>query len=279
MAKRFIDTEIFEDPWFMDLTPKAKLFFIYLITNCSQAGIIDLNIRLAEFLTGIDGLGKSLPTVWQEFKEKKPIKLEKNYYFLPNFIRYQYPNGLSANVNAQRSIITILNRFNIDIPTLTQQLGDCSLSPQDIRKDIRKDIYKDTEEIKSVREKEFNSDSDIDPKEISEIASYFGFSEIKNPDKFTRIYSFLKILQSQNQISLFRDQFPAYRKFKEKSQQTIHSFSGFIGTIENKYMDGGWNSQNWVYQLAHFTGSKNNIESYNDDISAKLKLKLKSHVG
>ena len=276
MAKRFIDTKIFEDSWYMNLSTNSKLFFIYLITNCNQAGIIDLNNSLAEFLTGIKGLANSLSTVWEEFGEKKPIFLQNNYYFLPGFIKYQYPNGLSTNVKAQKSVIDILTHFNINIQTLTKELGNCSLTVQD------KDKDKDIKEIKSVREEEFisgKSDPDFYPEEISEIASYFGFSEIKNPDKFTRIYSFLKILQSQNQISLFRDQFPAYRKFKEKSQQTIHSFSGFIGTIENKYMDGGWNSQNWVYQLAHFTGSKNNIESYNDDISAKLKLKLKSHVG
>jgi len=53
MAKRFIDTALFDDSWFMDLSVENKLFFVYLITNCDHAGIIDLNLKLAEFKTGI----------------------------------------------------------------------------------------------------------------------------------------------------------------------------------------------------------------------------------
>ena len=44
MAKRFIDTEIFNDDWFMELSKDAKLFYIFYITNCDHAGILKLNL-------------------------------------------------------------------------------------------------------------------------------------------------------------------------------------------------------------------------------------------
>ena len=59
MAKRFIDTGMFDDSWFMHLSSDSKLTFIYLITNCDHAGIIDLNVSLMEFKTKIKGLEKS----------------------------------------------------------------------------------------------------------------------------------------------------------------------------------------------------------------------------
>jgi len=94
MAKRFIDTALFDDSWFMDLSVENKLFFVYLITNCDHAGIIDLNLKLAEFKTGIKGLLNSFQTVSKEFGNRL-IFLRDNYYFVPKFIKYQYPNGLN----------------------------------------------------------------------------------------------------------------------------------------------------------------------------------------
>jgi hypothetical protein len=49
MAKRFYDTGIFQDSWFSDLSKDGKLLFFYLISRCNHAGIIDLNLKLAEF--------------------------------------------------------------------------------------------------------------------------------------------------------------------------------------------------------------------------------------
>lgn len=52
MAKRFINTEIFSDTWFMDLPQKYKLFWMILITKCSHAGLWQVNFREASFYIG-----------------------------------------------------------------------------------------------------------------------------------------------------------------------------------------------------------------------------------
>ena len=140
MAKRFIDSEIFNDPWFMELKPTTKLLWIYLITNCDHAGIIDLNLRLAEFQTGITGLNKSWGTVNQELGNRL-IPLDEQYYFIPKFIDFQYPKGLSESVNAQRSVIERLRKHKIldeENRTVLEGLTNPLATDQDKDKDIDK---------------------------------------------------------------------------------------------------------------------------------------------
>ena len=88
MSKRFIDTEIFEDEWFMQLSVEAKLLYVYLFTKCDHAGLIKLNIRLCEFATGIRTVENNLIEL-----DRRVIRIEgeENLYFLPKFFKRQYP--------------------------------------------------------------------------------------------------------------------------------------------------------------------------------------------
>lgn len=238
MAKRFIDTNIFKDSWFMNLPADSKLFYIYLITNCDNAGIIDLNIRLAEFQTGIKELANSLERVWKEFGEKRVVHISENYYFLPKFVSYQYPNGLSENAKAQKSVIERLDFFNInykEIQTVSKQLGNSYETVQD------KDIYKDKDKdiLKGGVGENFLDD-------LQGVMEYFGFTEMRNPDKLKQVYTFFRILETDHKIDFFREQFEGYKKYKAQSGEIKHSFAGFLGSIEERYLDGGWNARNWA---------------------------------
>lgn len=155
MAKRFIDTELFNDSWFMELPPESKLFYIYLFTNCDNAGIIDLNVRLAEFQTGIKELGNSLVTVFKQFGEKRIKHLGESYYFMPKFISYQYPKGLNINVKPQKSVIEKLSMFGLTdqiFQTVSKELERSYVTPQE------KDIYKDKDKDKDISIRSENSE-------------------------------------------------------------------------------------------------------------------------
>jgi len=119
MAKRFIDTELFEDEWFMDLSKEAKLLWIYCLTKCNHAGILALNKKLCEFQTGIE----DLETVKQELGNRL-ITLKEPYIFIPKFLYYQYPKFPNSNVKAQQSALKILEEFDlIDKGSLTLKQG------------------------------------------------------------------------------------------------------------------------------------------------------------
>lgn len=85
------------------------------------------------------------------------------------------------------------------------------------------------------------------------ILEYFGFTEMRNPDKLLQVSTFLNILNTDGKIEMFTDQFEAYKIYKEKSKTVIHSFPNFLGHIENRYMDGGWNQENWTDKLKSIT--------------------------
>lgn len=141
MAKRFISTELFNDSWFMELEMECKLFYIYLITNCDHAGVIDLNPRLAELQLGIKDFHKTYDTLIKEL-DCRLVKLVNNYYFIPKFIKFQYPKGLSVNVKAQESVIRRLfefNLFNNKNESLSKELRNSLVTVQDKDKDIYKD--------------------------------------------------------------------------------------------------------------------------------------------
>ena len=63
MAKRFIDTKIWDKAWFRKLSTKNKLVWIYLLGKCDHAGIWDADWELAEFIIGETITYDELPDV------------------------------------------------------------------------------------------------------------------------------------------------------------------------------------------------------------------------
>ena len=120
MSKRFIDTELFDDPWFMDLSKDAKLLWIYLITKCNHAGLIDVNEKLCKFQTGL----KNIQTVYKELGNRL-VTVKEQLIFIPKYIEFQYPNFPNSKVKQQESAIKLLlkyNLFNEESLTLTKGL-------------------------------------------------------------------------------------------------------------------------------------------------------------
>ena len=52
MKKIFTDADIWDKEWFLDLPVKLKILWKYLTDNCDQAGVWEVNYRLASFSIG-----------------------------------------------------------------------------------------------------------------------------------------------------------------------------------------------------------------------------------
>jgi len=153
MAKRFIDTGLFDDTWFMELSKDAKIFWIYCFTKCDHAGIIELNERLFKFQTGLN----SLQTVIEQLGNRL-VRVNERYFFIPKFIDFQYPNFPNSNVKAQKSAIERLQKFNIDINniyTVIKPLDKCYEYEYGNGYDNENEIYKKFKHLK-LTNKEFN---------------------------------------------------------------------------------------------------------------------------
>ncbi len=108
MALRYIDSNLFNDDWFMDLSKDAKILWLYFITQANHAGILKMNLRLCQYQTGItdiDGIIKELGG--------RIITIEEQIFFIPKFLSYQYPGFPNSKVRAQDSAIKILKNYSL----------------------------------------------------------------------------------------------------------------------------------------------------------------------
>lgn len=110
MAKRFMATDIFDDPWFIELSPEYKLFWIYLLLRCNHAGIWQVNFKLANFhLFGLD-TKVSEKEALELFKGRIEV-LKQGYWRIVKFVEFQY--GELGNSNVHQSVKKELQRFGI----------------------------------------------------------------------------------------------------------------------------------------------------------------------
>lgn len=156
MAKRFTDTAKWKDTWFQDLPAKYKLFWIYILDECDQAGVYKPNLRLASFQIG---------EPFEEIEVKRILGnrievLENGYWFVRKFISFQY-GELSENSKPHISVLRLINEYGIK----------GYAKSIDALKDKYKEKEKDQEEDK---EKENSENSEIKSWNIKPLASDVG---------------------------------------------------------------------------------------------------------
>tara|TARA_R100000655_G_scaffold52345_5_gene90133 strand:- start:2755 stop:3543 length:789 start_codon:yes stop_codon:yes gene_type:complete len=133
MAKRFIDTKIWDKAWFRKLSTKNKLVWIYLLGKCDHAGIWDADWELAEFIIGETVTYEELPDT---IKEKMEYIQGEEQYFIPSFIDFQY-GELKENSKPHMSVIKRLNDKN-----LLKGMKRVTITPKDKDKDKVKEKVK-----------------------------------------------------------------------------------------------------------------------------------------
>ena len=149
MAKRFVDTKIWDKAWFRRLTPKNKLIWIYLLTKCDHAGIWDSDWEAAEFFIGEKVAYDELP---EEITNKMKYIKGEDQYFIPSFIHFQY-GELRENSKPHLSVIKRLTdkglhsvpstlkykdkvEDKVKVKTKEEREVDFSLKAHEISKDV-----------------------------------------------------------------------------------------------------------------------------------------------
>lgn len=108
MSKRFIDTGLFDDDWFMDLSKDCKLLWLYFITKCDHAGMIKVNEKLCKVQTDIKDLPKTIKDLGNRI-----VTVSEHLYFIPKFIEFQYPGFPNSKVRQQFSALEILTKYGL----------------------------------------------------------------------------------------------------------------------------------------------------------------------
>jgi len=108
MAKRYIDSNLFESSFVRSLKGPSKLLWIYLFCKCDYAGIWRVDYELASLLSGFKIDAKEL----EKFGRKLIFFDEGRKIFIPDFIFYQYV-ALSENNQVHRSVIKELDKYHL----------------------------------------------------------------------------------------------------------------------------------------------------------------------
>ena len=99
-----LDTEIWSQRWFCDLSTDAKMLYFYFWGNCNHAGILDLWEKRFKDDTGLS-LAKCISEMEGLIIEYKP-----GSFLMPKFVNDQYPDFPNSKVRAQDSAIKILEK-------------------------------------------------------------------------------------------------------------------------------------------------------------------------
>jgi uncharacterized phage protein (TIGR02220 family) len=111
MAKRFVESRIFDDVWFQELSAEWKLLWWYLLCKCDEAGMWKVNYKLAEFQ-----IGKKIN--WDKTnqminKNKERIKFYPEFWVLADFVIFQYGEKAYTSENPfHKKIRQMLDRVS-----------------------------------------------------------------------------------------------------------------------------------------------------------------------
>lgn len=93
MPKRYTDTDKWKKQWFRKLSPKMKLFWDYITTNCDYCGIWDVDYEVAGFMVGQKYTQEEVVIAF----EHKIVFIEEDKVFIPSFINFQYGDKPGAS--------------------------------------------------------------------------------------------------------------------------------------------------------------------------------------
>jgi len=121
VSKRFTDTEIWSEDWFLNLSNDQKIFWKYLVENCDHAGIWKPNkIRFSK-LTGLDIDHEKTIEMINMDKERICV-LPNGRWFLTGFVPFQYGTKLNLANRMHKSVYELLLYNKVELWSIRPQV-------------------------------------------------------------------------------------------------------------------------------------------------------------
>jgi len=146
MAKRFTDSEKWEDPFFTNLTNDEKVIWIYLLDHCDNAGVLKINIKNINYFCSTNITVEDLFIIFQG----RLTRISVDTCIINKFCTFQYgPDFLNSSNKAVQSAIKKL--VELDIVQQTGSTYTLSIGyqyPIDTPKEKEKEKEQVKEEVK-----------------------------------------------------------------------------------------------------------------------------------
>lgn len=151
MAKRYCDTNTWEEDWFILMPPMYKLLWRWITDKCDHAGVWKPNLEAFKKFNGEIDLEKALE-FFNEDDKVRITKLENGKYFLPGFFVFQYGKKMNLNNKVHLSIYQVYKDNDIkeeDIRGLKEVILTSSRPQDEVKVGVKdKDKDKDIINIK-----------------------------------------------------------------------------------------------------------------------------------
>ena len=149
MAKRYIDGNIWGKKWFREMMPLHKAVWLYCITKCDHAGIIDFDVTAINFhINDHSMLKDDYLELFEQLGERIIIFEDGKKIWVKTFIDFQY-NGLESlnyNVRPQKAVIDrlvsqgLLDKNEMTFTDMSSATGADARKPQEILEGYQKKL-------------------------------------------------------------------------------------------------------------------------------------------
>ena len=110
MAKRFTDSEKWQDVWFTELSNDDKIIWLYLLDTCDNAGIFKLNLRLINFNCSTNRTIEEFISIFK----KRITQINEESWLINKFCYYQYgPDFLTSKNKAVEKAVIKLTQLGV----------------------------------------------------------------------------------------------------------------------------------------------------------------------
>lgn len=242
MAKRFVDTDIWNKEWFQLLTLKQKILVKYIFENCDCAGVWDKNYRLASFVIGEQVSESDV----KEINAKHSLfTFFDDKIFVVDFIKFQY-GSLSENCKPHKPIIEKLKKYNLYERVLkgfTKGFQTLEEKEKEKEKEIEQEEDKEKEEYKEEKE--------IKDPFVNPIVSFF-------KSEYKRIFNSRLYLTMQecNKICELSKEIPNFK-------QTITEVLPKLKNVDFGF-DNWKPTANWLLKDSNYTAVLNGAYDKNE---------------
>src|SRR3990167_4056053 len=125
MPKRFHDTDIWEEDWFLALPRDYRDLFLYIKDKCDHAGIWRPNIVLFNKIYDCQcklDVAIKLFNQDREEDDQRVLILPKGRWFRPHFIPFQYGRVLNLESKAHKSVYALLLLYEVNMTSIRPQV-------------------------------------------------------------------------------------------------------------------------------------------------------------
>lgn len=143
---RLFDTELFDQEWFGELSPRLKLLYIYSLMKCDCAGVIELNMRKFTFDINCTDNPITREELFDSFGGRIiPLggtKENCTKAIIPDFIRFHYGKRLvnDRKHNIHRSVVKRIKTVGLTLEKV------CELATKKFEFDNFDDVKADCSE-------------------------------------------------------------------------------------------------------------------------------------